>query len=72
MTRKELQKWLDQFPPDAEMWQTHDTGWEVLNVDCILFDCTDEIPDPLHGIEGLPCWEDWEGIDFAKIKKIIF
>jgi hypothetical protein len=79
MTRKELQKWLDQFPPDAEIChRVHSKGdtdyvkVESQYIELLYSQSGDDwkkLVDP-EEIYLLAC--DRNRIDFSKVKRIIF
>lgn len=70
MTRKELQDWLDQFPPDAEIWKNDDGCHNHLESDYI--DVTYTKNESVWDDETYCFLLDKDTLDPSKVKRIIF
>ena len=70
MTRKELQKWLDQFPPDAEIWKNSDGTYYPIDIDCTELSYSKEAMVWESDNKNLLNHSDT--IERSKVKRIIF
>jgi len=74
MTRKELQDWLDQFPPDAEIWKNSDGCHDPIDSDHIelTYSNEGEISVWYSSDETYCLVCDSDTIERSKVKRIIF